>query len=522
MRFATYGRKSVYSDTSDSVDNQERMCREYADLKFRDQIDSFEVYQDEGFTGANTDRPGLERLLTDVRDGLVDVLIVYQLDRISRDVRDFSNIYALLEEKRVMFISLKENIDTSTPIGKAMMMVTMVFAQLERESIAARVSDNMLGLAKKGYWTGGNPPYGYVRQRVTVEGKNHVIIVPDPDAARYVESIFDAFLDNGYSLQSMETAFRKAGIKTVAGGFFSTTQLHKILTMPFCVPASRRIREYWIEQGCNVLGSEKEWNGSHGVMVYGRSTQRNKKHQLQPREMWTVCVGAHKPFLSEDKWLAAQDRFKQNKFEKAQKYDTSLLKGVLRCAKCGGLMQVSRKKLKSGTLSHYYCLTRMRKGADACDMKMTKCSILDSKALDVFRRIEAAPEIVRKYAAVDEPDIQPDVIESLTRRIQSIDARIGRLTASLAEAGESSARRYIVTEIERQDLERGALSRELEIAKLEKRKSEARALDLGSKASEIGNLVRSFDNLSPKDRNAIVREVVKECTWDGETLFLKL
>ena len=76
MRFATYGRKSVYSDTSDSVDNQERMCREYADLKFRDQIDSFEVYQDEGFTGANTDRPGLERLLTDVRDGLVDVLIV--------------------------------------------------------------------------------------------------------------------------------------------------------------------------------------------------------------------------------------------------------------------------------------------------------------------------------------------------------------------------------------------------------------------------------------------------------------
>ena len=79
-----------------------------------------------------------------------------------------------------------------------------------------------------------------------------------------------------------------------------------------------------------------------------------------------------------------------------------------------------------------------------------------------------------------------------------------------------------MAEIERQDLERGALSRELEIAKLEKRKSEARALDLGSKASEIGNLVRSFDNLSPKDRNAIVREVVKECTWDGETLFLKL
>ena len=116
MRFATYGRKSVYSDKSDSVDNQQRMCREYVELKFPGKIDRFEVYQDEGFTGANTDRPGLERLLEDIKDGFVDALIVYQLDRISRDIRDFANIYALLEEKSVMFISIKENIDTTVMV----------------------------------------------------------------------------------------------------------------------------------------------------------------------------------------------------------------------------------------------------------------------------------------------------------------------------------------------------------------------------------------------------------------------
>jgi site-specific DNA recombinase len=109
MRFATYGRKSVYSDKSDSVDNQVRMCREYVDLRFAGKIDSFECYSDEGSTGSNTNRPGLKRLLSDVADGLIDALIVYQLDRLSRDVKDFANIYSSLEEKGVMFISLKES-----------------------------------------------------------------------------------------------------------------------------------------------------------------------------------------------------------------------------------------------------------------------------------------------------------------------------------------------------------------------------------------------------------------------------
>lgn len=94
-------------------------------------------------------RGDLQRMLSFIKGGFCDVLVVYQLDRLSRDVRDFANIYALLEEHGVMFISIKENIDTTTPIGRAMMYVTVVFAQMERETIAARVTDNMLGLAKR-------------------------------------------------------------------------------------------------------------------------------------------------------------------------------------------------------------------------------------------------------------------------------------------------------------------------------------------------------------------------------------
>lgn len=212
MRFFSYGRKSVFSDKSDSIDNQFRMNREYCESKFSGQVDSWQQFSDEDFTGANTSRPDLQRMLSFIKGGFCDVLVVYQLDRLSRDVRDFANIYALLEEHGVMFISIKENIDTTTPIGRAMMYVTVVFAQMERETIAARVTDNMLGLAKKGYWTGGNPPVGYVRKHIVVNGKKHCSIEVDPDGARYVTQIFDTFLAYNCSLQGMETRFKNQGI----------------------------------------------------------------------------------------------------------------------------------------------------------------------------------------------------------------------------------------------------------------------------------------------------------------------
>ena len=253
MFFGIYGRKSVYSDKSDSVDNQHRMCNDYIKAHFKaDDITLVTSYSDEDYTGANTKRPDLQRLLEDVKSGAINVLVVYQLDRISRDVRDFSNIYAMLEEYHVMFISIKENIDTTTPIGRAMMYVTVVFAQMERETIATRVRDNMIGLAKKGFWTGGNPPYGYVRKNIVINGKKHVTIEPDPDGVAYNIWIYDSFLKNHCSLQSMETNFRKEGIKTRNGAFFSTTQLYKILTMPYCVEATPEIYDYFAAKGCQM------------------------------------------------------------------------------------------------------------------------------------------------------------------------------------------------------------------------------------------------------------------------------
>ena len=521
MRFANYSRKSVFSDKSDSVDNQLRMAREYAEMHFSGQIESFTCYSDEDFTGSDTNRPDLQRLIADIRAELIDVLIVYQLDRLSRDVRDFANIYAMMEEHHVNFISVKENIDTTTPIGRAMMYVTIVFAQMERETIAARITDNMIGLAKKGYWTGGNPPRGYVRQQIVVDGRKHVTIVPDPDGVSYVMNIMNTFLDGGFSLSSMEVYFKNKGIRTESGAFFSSTQLYKILTMPYCVEATPAIYDYYEAKGCimDPDSPRDKWDGTHGVMIYGRSTGRNKKHQLQPPEKWIVCIGRHKPFMPADKWLAIQERFSQNKLDKTMKYDVPLLKGVLRCS-CGSSMLVSRKKKTDGSVSSwYYCLKRMRQGASACSRSQIKINILDQRVLDIFQSIEQDPSLIWNYATQSKARPSSD-ISVLSQRISSTEAKIRRLTESLALHDDSAASKYIIAEIERLDAELASLKQDRLTASSQERLYRIENRNLEEKAAEISALLRDFDSYTAAEKNEVARKVLARCEWDGTTLFL--
>lgn len=522
MVFANYGRKSVYSDKSDSVDNQFRMSQDYVASHFPGRVDKFLHYYDEDFTGANTNRPGLQKLLLDIEAGIIDVLIVYQLDRLSRDVRDFANIYSMLEEHNVSFVSVKESIDTTTPIGKAMMYVTVVFAQMERETIAQRVTDNMIGLAKKGYWVGGNPPICFDRQRIIIDGKKHVTLSQNPDGVEYVKKIFDTFLELGLSLQGMETYFKNNNIKTLNGKFFSTTQLHKILTMPYCVEGTAAVYDYYTAKGCIMEPDcpREKWDGTKGVMIYGRTTEKNKKHQLQPPSQWRVCLGLHEPFISADKWLAVQERLSNNVFNKTMKYDVPLLKGVLRC-KCGSIMPVARKKKIAGVSSWYYCLKHMRQGISACpDSHQIKVDLLDERVMEIFRSIGSDPELIADF--MPQIEQKTEDISSVKKQIVNTEKKIGRLASSLSLSKDSTAAKYIIAEMEKLDEELQKLHhRELNLAAINRERCnrEKKSQEL---VKDIQKLVENFDQFTPSERNEIIRSVVSECVWDGETLTLRL
>ena len=453
MRVFCYARKSAFSEKSSSVQNQIDMCKKYIYSKYQDQIEIFEAYTDEDFSGSNTNRPGLQTMMEKVYNGECDLVVVYQLDRLSRSIRDFANLYANFEDLGVHFLSIVENIDTSSPVGKAMMYMSAIFAEMERQNISQRVTDHMNEMAGRGYWMAGEAPAGYYRKRVVENGREHVVLDIDEDGVEFVRGVLSDFLNNTYSLSGMQTAYKRAGKRTRRGYFFSSAQLYLTLTMPFCVEATPEVYDFFEAKGCKMISPRELWDGSHGVMVYGRTTEKKNRHELNPPSQWRVSVGKHPFFVKAEEWLAVQKKLSNGKkFRRNRKYPVRLLKGVLRCAKCGNLMQVASKKrnAKGDLLFSYYCRKRMLYGASACDMSMIKADPLDQKALDVFKSIKADPKLILKYCRTKDKS-NPEDIKSLNGKITSTERKIDKLTSALASAEGSSAVKYIISEIEKLD-----------------------------------------------------------------------
>jgi len=520
MRIFCYGRKSVFSEKSDSVDNQLRMCHAYCDGHFSDQERSFTDFSDEDFSGKNTDRPDLQRMMERIGRGEADALVVYQLDRLTRSVRDFSNLYQQLSDHGVDFISVRESIDTSTPIGRAMMYIIVIFAQMERETTAARVADNMLGLAKKGWWTGGNPPIGYQRSRVTANGRKHVTIVVEPDGAEYVRWLFGFFLRGGYSLQGCETALKHQGVRAPGGGFLSTTQIHQILSSPVYVAATPGVYDHFAALGCIMdAGSPRElWTGAVGVMVYGRTSEASGRHQKMPPESWTVCLGQHEPIIDSETWLAVQAQFRRNVFEHKKKHPVRLLKGALRCGCCGNLMQVSYKKKAHGYSAWYYCLKRMRQGPEACPMGHIKCEELDQRVLDLFESLQTDDAAIRQYIVRESAPAEPVDPAPIRAELKQAQLRQRRLSASLGYSDDEETERAIVDEIKSQSALVRSLKQQLDDALDSERQSALTDAAIDARASEIKQKICGLQGFDAEQKNRIVRELFTECSWDGETL----
>ena len=150
---AIYARQSIDKKDSISIESQIEFC------KYELRGGSCREYQDKGYSGKNTDRPQFQMLVEDIKRGLIARVVVYKLDRISRSILDFANMMALFQEYNVEFISSTEKFDTSTPMGRAMLNICIVFAQLERETIQKRVQDAWYARCQRGFKMGGRAPY---------------------------------------------------------------------------------------------------------------------------------------------------------------------------------------------------------------------------------------------------------------------------------------------------------------------------------------------------------------------------
>lgn len=328
MYDALYARQSVEKVDSISIESQLEYCRHEA------RGNPCREYIDRGYSGKNTNRPAFEQLLADVRQGKVARVIVYKLDRISRSILDFANMMQLFQQHRVEFVSSTERFDTSTPIGRAMLHICIVFAQLERETIQKRVTDAYYSRCKKGLYMGGRVPYGFARQQTVLDGVRTSMFVPVPQEARQVQLIYSLYADPANSLGDLVRYLNAHGHKQLRGGMWSTARLSEMLRNPVYVRADAAVYDFFKERGAQILNPAADFTGYNGCYLYkGAGGEGRSPSDLSGRE---VVLAPHEGLVSSRDWLRCRLRCQQNRRSTTTcKAKSSWLLGKVKCGRCG-------------------------------------------------------------------------------------------------------------------------------------------------------------------------------------------
>ncbi len=386
MIVAIYARKSIETDKGESIENQIQLCKEYG-IKIG--ITEFVYYTDEGFSGGNINRPNFKKMMKAAKAKEFSMLICYRLDRISRNVADFSSTLETLQKYNIDFVSIKEHFDTSTPIGRAMVYIASVFAQLERETIAERVRDNMLELSKTGRWLGGTAPLGFKSEAVNYKDSNEknkkmykLIVVPEE--IELVKLIFDLYLEKK-GFPSVANYLCTHHYKGKNGGEFSQGTVEQIVKNPVYTYADEKIYNYFKNLGATVCG---DFNGNYGVITYNK---REKGKKINPISEWIVAVGKHNGIILSDLWIKCQNINAHNAQKPSPRSATGnkfLLSGLLVCGECGSSMSSwSRNNPKSNKYERYYRCNLKNRAANRCSSRMLNADKAENLVLSNIKGI---------------------------------------------------------------------------------------------------------------------------------------
>ena len=294
--YAIYARQSVERKESISIEMQKEMC-----LKCLPYGEKFEIYEDRGYSGTNTNRPAFRKMIHSAKEGKLKGIIVYKLDRISRSLWDFASIWECLEKKKTELISCTEGIDSTTPLGQMLIKMLIMFAEMEQKNISARIRDNYIARAEKMLALGGRVPIGY--------NKDWSI---DANCVEIVESCF-RFVAQG---ESLESTGRKFG--------FSGTQTGRIVRNPVYVKCSDYVLKRLNDEGYTILGSTQNYRNGCGIHAI---VSGNEKY---------ISPSVHHGIISPELWLAARDNLNSRRpSSNSGSGSLSWIQGLILCGKCG-------------------------------------------------------------------------------------------------------------------------------------------------------------------------------------------
>ncbi|WP_246128162.1 recombinase family protein [Amycolatopsis rhizosphaerae] len=288
-------------------------------------------------SGASTKRDGLGKAMAAARAGLIDVLLVYRVDRFSRNLRDMVMLLDELDSAGVVFRSATEPFDTSTPMGRMLVQMLGMFAQFERDTIIDRVIAGMERKAAKGKWKGGKRPFGYQVDKTT-----HTLIVDEHEAA-IVRLIFDLYTRNRLGSRAIAKVLNNRGHRTSSGGTWSGYQVIRALNNRVYL-GELTFRENTVTDTHDAIIDPKLWEQAQDIL-----DARGESH-------------AHRAASSSD----------------------YVLTGRLRCPKCGKAMIGTRATGRNKTYRYYTCWNLARYDASKCDFKRLNADEVDVAILDAL------------------------------------------------------------------------------------------------------------------------------------------
>lgn len=305
--------------------------------------ENYRLFIDKGFSGKNTKRPELQRMLKEIENGTAGKVIVYRLDRFSRSILDFAEMWAVLEKHHVEFVSVNEHFDTSTPIGKAMVFIIMIFAQMERETIAERVTDNFYDRVKTGRWPGGPAPWGCSLGKLRLGDADIPTLTYNDNMDIMEENYYRYFEETDLSLGRLAKELTERGIAGPKGLCWNNVTLARLLRNPAWVLADADIYAYFSERKVVITNELEEFQGVNGCVLVGKrdanTRQRNDYSQMQ------LSLANWPGRIPSKVWLGVQQRLSGNRqVGNAGKGKYTWLTGLLKCGRCGRALTVGGEK----------------------------------------------------------------------------------------------------------------------------------------------------------------------------------
>lgn len=483
---AIYTRQSIDKKDSVSIENQIDFCKKEISEK-----DNYKIYTDKGFSGSSIKRPAFEEMIQDIEKGVISKVVVYKLDRISRSILDFSNIMEIFNNYDVQFVSVTEKFDTSTPMGRAMLNITAVFAQLERETIQQRIKDAYYTRGKKGMFLGGNLPYGFDKEETIIDNKKSSILIQNKHAET-VKEMYRMYSEENMSLRQISTFLNKENIKSHSNKNWDSHKVSRTLKNPVYVKADADIYSFFQSKNCIMVNDIKEFKGEHGLFSFGNIQSQGNK--FKDFSGYHIALAPHKGIVDSKTWIVCQYRLSNNKqIKNTGKSKKTWLSGLVKCGYCSYSMGINT----AGNISYYRCMGNSL--LNICDAKSKRVKDIESSVeLGILKKLKELSS--EKH----ETKIQTKTSEanSIKLKLMEIDNKIEKLIDSMLEA-EDITMNYINKRMKKLEAEKQKIQKSLSV------EMQDRLLDM-SQVLNVEKTLEEWDDLSIQEKKDTASKIINK------------